>query len=134
MKTVMVSGNFDPFHYGHLDYIKKASELGEVMCIISSDSQVVEKKGSVNEPAAERAMILHYVLRGIDIRHWVRINIWDKTTMVAEALRAIKPDIFCRGSDKAIDDMPLEEKMACDELGIEIVHVEGRIVHGSEFV
>ena len=134
MKTVMVSGNFDPFHYGHLDYIKQSSKLGELECVVSSDHQVKQKKGGVNEPAIDRVEILDLVLKGLGVKYGIGVNVWDNTTMVALALSVIRPDIFCRGSDKTIDDMPPEEKKVCDELGIEVVHVKGKQVHGSDFV
>ncbi len=135
MKRVMISGHFDPFHYAHLCYIKKASELGDfVICIVSSDKQVMMKKGKVNEPERERAEIVGLILDGLGISYQVLGNYVDKeTTLVAEVLKVIKPDIFCRGTDKTIEDMPPEEKRVCDELGIKIVHVNGKIVHGSDF-
>ena len=132
---VLVSGNFDPFHYAHLDYIKKAAGWGDyLVCLVSSDIQVKLKKGQVNEPEQERAEILHLILKGLDIPHWVLINTWDNgTSLVGKALKFIKPDIFCRGTDKKLEDMPIQEKKVCDELGIKIVHIKGKIVHGSEF-
>ena len=35
--------------------------------------------------------------------------------LVAEALRALKPNVFCRGTDKTIEDMPVAEKRVCKE-------------------
>ena len=133
--NVMVSGHFDPFTFAHLDYLKKAAKLGDyVVCLISSDKQLILKKGWFNEPASERAEILHLVLKGLRIPHEVVQNVWDKdTTLVAEALKALKPDIFCRGTDKREDDTPDAEKAVCDKLGVKIVKVEGKIVHGSDF-
>lgn len=132
---VMVSGNFDPFHYAHLDYIKQASNKGYLLvCVVSSDEQVIMKKGRVNEPEAERAIIVDLILRGLGCPSTVWVNHFDKgTTLVTEAIRHLRPDIFCRGTDKTLEDMPPEEKKVCDELGIKIVHVRGKIAHGSEF-
>ena len=135
MKTVMVSGNFDPFHYIHLEYIKKASALGNLICIVSNDHQVILKKGKVNEPSCERLEILLLIFKGLGIGGEILLNVWDRDTItITEALRLIKPDILCRGSDKTIEDMPSEEKRVCDEMGIEIVHIEGRQMHGRDFI
>ena len=135
MKTVMVSGNFDPFHYAHLGYIERALELGDqLICVISNDEQVRAKKGKVNEPEEERARLMAQVLKGLHHSFVVLINQWDKDTLVAKALEALMPDIFCRGSDKTIDDIPKEEKGVCARLGIHVVHIKGKIAHGSEFV
>jgi len=32
-KTVYTTGAFDPFHYGHLNIIKKAKEIGEFLIV-----------------------------------------------------------------------------------------------------
>ena len=145
MKQIMVSGNFDPFTFAHLDYIKKASKMGGMptdnfgnvlVCVVSSDEQVMMKKGKVNEPENERREILHLILKGLEIPHAVFINHFDKyTTLVAETLRKLRPDVFCRGSDKTIEDMPEEERLACEDYGIKIVHIQSdKIAHGSVFV
>ncbi|KKN31721.1 hypothetical protein LCGC14_0821060 [marine sediment metagenome] len=134
MKTVLISGNFDPFTFAHLEYIKQALALGNLICLISSDKQVVMKKGKVNEPAFERQEILFLILKGLGVGCQVLINKWDKETLAVEALRHLKPDIFCRGTDKSIEDIPPDEKKVCEELGIEIVHVKGKQAHGSEFI
>jgi len=136
MKTVMVSGHFDPFHFAHLEYIKHASQMGDfLIVVVSSDKQAILKKGKANEPALARAEILDLILKGLEIKHKVLVNmIQDETTYVSKMLEYFKPDIFVRGTDKTIDDMPKEEKAVCDRLGIKIVHVKGKIVHGSEFV
>ena len=135
MKTVMVSGHFDPFHFAHLGYIEQAIELGDqLICLISSDKQVIMKKGKVNEPENERAMLMAQVLKGLHHSYIVLINQWDKDTLVAKALEALRPDIFCRGTDKTIEDMPPEEKAVCEELGIKIIHIQGQVIHGSNFV
>ena len=133
---VMVSGNFDPFHYAHLNFIKKASELGDfLICIVSSDKQVMMKKGKVNEPERYRAEIVGLILNGLGIKNQVLVNYLDKeTTLVERELNSLRPDIFCRGTDKSIEDMPPKERQVCDGLGIEIVHIKGIQVHGRDFV
>ena len=135
MKTVMVSGHFDPFHFAHLDFINQAVKLGDqLICLVSSDKQVIIKKGKVNEPEVERAKLIGQMLIALQRPFVVLVNQWDSDGLVAKALEALKPDIFCRGTDKTIDDMPKEEKEVCDRLGIKIIHIKGKIAHGSEFI
>ena len=46
MKKVLISGYFDPLHTGHLDYIKKAKELGDYLIVaVNSDESAIRKKG-----------------------------------------------------------------------------------------
>ena len=43
---VCVSGYFDPFHVGHLEYLEKARTLGnKLLVIVNSDLQAKLKKG-----------------------------------------------------------------------------------------
>lgn len=134
LKIAMVSGHFDVVHQGHLSYLEQAGKCGDfIVCVVSADHQVIKKKGKVSIPEQHRARMVDLILSGLQIPHKTVINIWDKdTTLVAEAIRSLRPDIFCRGGDKVLADMPLEERQACEECGIRIVH--GTLehdIHGS---
>jgi len=69
------------------------------ICIVSSDRQLMMKKGKVNIPEQGRRRILELILGGLcyeseDKSAHTYVNIWDaKTTLVAEALRYWEPDI-----------------------------------------
>lgn len=135
-KDVMVSGHFDGFHNGHLDYLEQAAEIADhLYCIVSSDKQLMLKKGKVNNSEENRRYLVDLILKGMNIPHDVFINRRDtKTTLVAETLRYFKPDIFFRGYDKTLETMPKEERKVCEEHGIEIIHAKNRIgeKHSSE--
>jgi len=131
----MISGNFDPFTHAHLDYIKQAMNYGGfILCILSSDKQLMVKKGKVNIPEASRKEILHLILEGLHIPHRAVINIHDRdTAFIEKAIRSWRPNILCRGGDKSIEDMPAGELAACEEAMVEIVHAEFKIdTHGSQ--
>jgi len=138
MKRVMVSGYFDPIQGGSLDYIKQAIELKPelLICIIGSDEQLMLKKGKVNMPESERLEIVSLIIKGLGVKNCVMINRFDKgTTLVAQVLELLQPDIFFRGGDKNLDMMPLAERNVCERLHIEIKHGEFRIDrHGSRMV
>lgn len=135
-KTVMVSGHFDGFHSGHLDYLEQATKQGDsIICIISSDKQLLMKKEKVNIHEKERLWILDTILRGIGCNYQVFINVWDiETPTITEALRQWKPDVLFRGYDKKPETMPEAERKVCKELDIEIVYAKNRIGerHSSE--
>ncbi len=131
----MVSGHFDPFTHGHLSYLQQAlGRADNMVCIVSSDEQLKRKKRRVNIPALYRARILDLILSGLYVPHSVYVNIWDtETTLVANALMHFKPDIFFRGGDKTLGDMPPEERQVCEELGIRVEHaVLEHDIHGSD--
>tara|TARA_Y100000310_G_scaffold302941_1_gene340803 strand:- start:6225 stop:6986 length:762 start_codon:yes stop_codon:yes gene_type:complete len=136
-KTVVVSGHFDPLTDAHLDYFKQALELDEQLtCIVSSDDQLLKKKGKVNIPQENRREIVELILRGLGSNGEVIINTLDTdTTLIAKALAAIHPGILFRGGDKTLETMPPEELRVCKEYQIEISHAEFRIdTHGRRMI
>ena len=44
-KTILVSGAFNPLHFGHLLLLKDASKYGEVIVALNSDEWVLKNKG-----------------------------------------------------------------------------------------
>ena len=114
MKTVAISGYFNPLHVGHVRYITEASKLGDLIVIVNSDLQV-DLKGSVPfQSENERAEIIS-AIKGVKE---VIIAI-DSDSSVCNTLAFIAPDIFAKGGDRTIDNIP--EKEICDELGIQMI-------------
>jgi hypothetical protein len=102
---------------------------------VSSDKQLLMKKGKIKIPQRERLWIVDTMLKGIGCQYLAFINIWDtETAGVSEALRQWHPDMFFRGYDKKLETMPEDEKQVCEELRIEIKHAKNRIGerHSSE--
>ena len=113
MKTVMVSGGFDPLHIGHLNYLREAGKLGTIIVVLNSDEWLMRKKGLVFMPFKERAEIvgaLYCVLGAV-------YTVDDDDDTVCNALWHLKPDIYANGGDR-IEAVPAENAV-CKELGIE---------------
>ena len=53
----------------------------------------------------------------------------DKDHTVRESLKKLKPNIFAKGGDRNIDNIP--EKEVCDELGIKIIDGLGEKIRSS---
>jgi cytidyltransferase-like protein len=59
MKTVLVTGGFDPLHSGHIEYFKAAKKLGDTLVVgVNSDTWLTRKKGRPFMPFAERCAII----------------------------------------------------------------------------
>ena len=89
MKTVMVSGGFDPIHGGHVQMIRDAANHGDVIVVANSDEWLMRKKGYVFMSFEERVKILREI-KGVVLVAAVD----DSDDTVCNAIRMIRPDYF----------------------------------------
>lgn len=94
-KIVFTNGCFDILHLGHIDYLSKAKDLGDILLIgLNTDDSVKRLKGD-NRPIKnqqERAILLAS-LQFVD-----GIILFDEDTPY-KLIQKIKPDILVKGSD-----------------------------------
>ena len=102
MRTVAISGYFDPLHVGHLEYIELASKLGDhLTVIVNSDYQCKLKKGKSFMPEDDRVRIIR-ALKPVDSAF---LSV-DLDSSVCESLSIIKPNIFANGGDRKLGEIP----------------------------
>jgi len=59
MKTILVTGGFDPLHSGHIAYFEAARKMGDRLLVgLNSDDWLIRKKGYCLIPFEERATII----------------------------------------------------------------------------
>lgn len=114
MKTVMVSGGFDPIHGGHVQMIRDAAQYGNVIVVANSDDWLIRKKGYVFMSFEERAKILKEI-KGVILVSAVD----DSDNTVCEAIRMLRPDYFANGGDRGKNNTP--EQNVCEQLGVEML-------------
>lgn len=129
-KCVCVSGYFDPIHVGHLEYLRKAKELGNyLVVIVNNDEQAALKKGKSFMPCDERIEILRNircvdkVIKSIDN---------DRTVCKTLATMYPAPDIFCNGGDQTNETIP--ETDVCEMRGIELIDGLGDKIQSSSWL
>lgn len=120
---VVTSGYFAPLHRGHIELFKKAKELGHLTVIINNDEQLLKNKKRIF-PIEDRIAVIKE-LKCVDE---VVISI-DKDSSVCKTLEMLKPDIFCKGGDRTVSNIP--EKEICDRLEIKIIDGLGLKVQSS---
>ena len=124
-KVVAASGYFDPLHVGHLEYLEKARQLGDkLIVIINNDIQTKLKKGFVFMIQEDRMKIIK-ALRYVDDAF---LSI-DNDESVCKSIELLKPDIFAKGGDRKIHEIP--ETPICRKLGIEIIDGLGDKIRAS---
>ena len=109
---VTTNGSFDILHSAHINFLKKAKNLGDILIVlINSDESVRRNKGSKRPiiPENERAYILSE-LKSVD---YVVIFSQDKPL---EYLERIKPNIHVKGGSW-IEERIKEEKELMKKLG-----------------
>lgn len=129
-RVIAVSGGFDPVHIGHIRYLKAASELGKVLVMLNTDEWLTRKKGKPFMPYRERKEVLE-ALRYV---HRV-VPVIDADDSVAESILHYKPDVFAKGGDRTIENIPADEKEACLRIGAQLmVGVGGGKVQSSSWL
>jgi len=124
-RTVVASGYFDPIHVGHIEYLEMAAKLGDkLVVIVNNDNQATLKKGAPFMTEEDRLKIVSS-LKCVDE---VFLSI-DEDPTVCKSLQAVNPDIFAKGGDRFIDEIP--EATTCKEIGAEIVDGLGMKIRSS---
>ena len=125
MKTVAISGYFDPIHVGHLEYITEARKLGDkLIVIVNNNHQCVLKKGKPFMDEKDRVIITSS-LKDVD-EVFLSVD-HDKT--VCKSLELLKPDIFANGGDRKNYEIP--ESAICKKYNIQIIDGLGKKIRSS---
>ena len=98
-KVVFTNGCFDILHPGHIDLLKRARTLGDVLVVaINTDASVRRFKGASRPiiPEQERAELLA-ALEMVDF-----VCTFDEDTPLAAILN-VRPDVLVKGADWGID-------------------------------
>ena len=95
LKIVFTNGCFDLLHRGHVEYLAKAADKGDVLVVgLNTDASVRRLKGEnrpVNDENA-RALVLAS-LSFVDA-----VVLFDEDTPY-ELIKAVRPDVLVKGAD-----------------------------------
>lgn len=100
-KIVFTNGCFDILHRGHVEYLQKARELGDLLILgLNSDSSVKRLKGNDRPINNEEDRAI--VLSALECINY--ISIFDEDTPL-ELIKIVKPDILVKGGDYKIENV-----------------------------
>ncbi len=94
-RVIFTNGCFDILHVGHIELLKNAKELGDILIVgLNSDASVKRLKGSSRPiiPENQRAKVLGS-LSFVDY-----ITIFDEDTPLS-LIQLLKPDVLVKGAD-----------------------------------
>ena len=100
-RIVFSNGCFDIIHHGHIDYLSKAADLGDVLIIgVNTDKSVQRLKG-ITRPINDeysRALIL------TSLRFVTAVILFEEDTPY-ELIKKIQPDILVKGDDYEVESI-----------------------------
>jgi rfaE bifunctional protein nucleotidyltransferase chain/domain len=122
---VVTNGCFDLLHLGHVTYLEKARNQGDLLLVgVNADKAVKALKGAGRplNPEEDRALVLA-ALESVSA-----VTIFqDKTA--TRFLKQAKPDIYVKGGDYTLETINQQERRAVESAGGKIIllsFVEGR--------
>lgn len=94
MKKVITYGTFDLLHYGHINLLKRAKEMGDYLIVAISTNEFNEIKGKTCYfPFDERKKLVESI-RYVDLV--IREETWEQK---ADDIKEFKVDTFVIGED-----------------------------------
>lgn len=116
-RVVLCHGAFDLLHPGHVAHLEEAKSMGDVLAVtVTADSQILKGPGRPIQNQAQRATMLA-ALSCVDF-----VAVVEDSTAIP-VLKAIRPDVFCRGPDYATrkeEGIWGQECQAARELGVNV--------------
>jgi len=119
-KIVFTNGCFDILHQGHIDYLAKAANLGDILIVgLNTDSSVQRIKGDDRPMQSEesRAVILA-ALQFVN-----SVVLFDEDTPY-NLIKTVQPDFLVKGSDYKAEEI----------VGYDIVSAKGGEVVTIDFL
>ncbi len=113
--VVFTNGIFDLLHAGHIEFLRQARELGDVLVVaINSDRTTRQLKGANRPINGEQDRLA--LVRALDpVDHAILFD----DVAPSDLIRSLQPDIHVKGGDYAGVDLP--EAEAVEEIGGRIV-------------
>lgn len=118
---VFTNGVFDLLHLGHIDYLGKAKDCGDILIVgVNSDTSAKQLGKGSNRPITDeksRSMIIA-ALQFVDA-----VVLFDEDTPF-ELIKTVQPDVLVKGSDYKPEDI----------VGYDIVMDKGGTINTIEFL
>jgi rfaE bifunctional protein nucleotidyltransferase chain/domain len=115
-KLVLTNGVFDLLHPGHLHFLQKAAELGELIVVLNSDRSVRALKGPGRPILGERERA--YALAQLEA---VKAVVIFRRKRLTREIRALKPDVYVKAGDYTLAKLDPGERGELGKAGARIL-------------
>ncbi len=129
-RVVHCHGVFDLLHIGHIRYLQKARQLGDLLIVTLTPDAFVNK--GPHRPAFTEALRAQ-ALAALDCVDYVAVNQWPTAV---EAIALLKPAIYAKGAEFRDQKTPelLREEQAAREAGSRVEFVEEITSSSSQLI
>lgn len=120
-RVVWTNGCYDILHAGHVLYLQKARQLGDLLIVgLNSDESIRMTKGPLRPIVAqnERAIVIS-ALACVDY-----VIIFNEDSPV-NIISALQPDVYAKGGDYTLDTINQVERHLVENYGGEIALLPG---------
>ena len=119
-KIVFTNGCFDILHKGHVDYLAKAADLGEILIIgLNTDASVSKLKGP-HRPIQDESSRLQIIA---SLGFVYAVILFEEPTPY-KLIQLVQPDVLVKGSDYLPEEI----------VGYDIVKAKGGIIKTIDFL
>lgn len=115
--VILTNGCFDLLHLGHVEYLRKAKALGDVLVVaVNSDASTKRLKGPLRPilPEATRAGIVAALA-------WVDYVVVFEEDTAEKLVGAMRPEVYVKGGDYEAEGKALPEAAAVASYGGKVV-------------
>jgi rfaE bifunctional protein nucleotidyltransferase chain/domain len=119
-KIVFTNGCFDLLHQGHIEYLAKAADFGDVLIIgLNTDDSVSRLKG--NHRPIQNELSRAHIMAALE---FVDLVVYFDEDTPYELIQAVQPDVLVKGADYKAEDI----------VGYDIVKAKGGKVETIAFL
>jgi rfaE bifunctional protein nucleotidyltransferase chain/domain len=119
-KIVFTNGCFDLLHRGHIEYLAKAADYGDVLLIgLNTDDSVSRLKGP-HRPIQDEISRAH-IMAALE---FVDLVVYFNEDTPLDLINIVQPDVLVKGADYKAEDI----------IGYDIVMAKGGKVETIEFL
>jgi rfaE bifunctional protein nucleotidyltransferase chain/domain len=127
-KIVLVGGCFDVMHLGHIFFLEKAKEKGDMLVVLLESDENIKKNKGQNRPINNQENRAVFLTKLKMVDYVIKLPEMKSDEDYLEILKKIKPNIIAVSEG----DVGLEKKSKqAKEIGAKVVKVSKLIPHQS---
>lgn len=125
MRVILANGCFDVLHRGHIEHLREARAMGDILIVSLTMDEYVNKPGRPINTWGDRASVL---------RELRCVGAVIPTPNAVSAIRNVRPAVFVKGIDYVGGKFSEGVIEACLEVGAEIRYTKSEKLSSTEII